>query len=486
MKWPRSEPRAPSRRCRGPLGAKRANNPESVLLVAPPRESAGVLADDLSALNRWRPVRPRSPSFPMTTRAPGGAVDWAADGPPLVAPRTRWTRRCPPPPISFRRTGFCGAATGWDREAFLAHLLTHGYDRVDTVERAGEVAVRGEVLDLWSPGADGPSGPSGPSTKSNPSQNRPDHPALHRPGGRRARVSGPDRRGARRPSGLFGAERRPQFESRPARDRPLVWKAAAPSTTQASAPTTGSPPAARRRADGFVVPEIERWLTAGWTVSVFCHNAGEQERLEELLLLENRGLAAFEARRIDLPLGPWPGDFWTPATSRPCCPTGSFRPGPSTASFAQIRRRRGAPGGGRTPQRDYVVHERFGVSRYMALEHKNAGGVESDYLRLEYKGGDRVFVPLFEFRQVRKFIGTEGKRPVLSSSTPPPGTAPRPRWKPPWPKWPGNCWPAPPPPARAPGFAFRPTPHLEQGVQGVFLVTSRPTRPARSRKPNAT
>jgi transcription-repair coupling factor (superfamily II helicase) len=40
---------------------------------------------------------------------------------------------------------------------------------------------------------------------------------------------------------------------------------------------------------------------------------------------------------------------------------------------------------------------------------------ESEFLYLEYKGGDRLYVPIQDFKQVQKYVGAEGKRPPLNS-----------------------------------------------------------------------
>jgi transcription-repair coupling factor (superfamily II helicase) len=64
---------------------------------------------------------------------------------------------------------------------------------------------------------------------------------------------------------------------------------------------------------------------------------------------------------------------------------------------------------------DFVVHEKHGIGRYSGLKNLKVGGLMSEYLTLEYKGGDRLYVPIFELQQVQKYMGAEGKRPPLSS-----------------------------------------------------------------------
>jgi transcription-repair coupling factor (superfamily II helicase) len=64
---------------------------------------------------------------------------------------------------------------------------------------------------------------------------------------------------------------------------------------------------------------------------------------------------------------------------------------------------------------EYVVHEHYGIGRYKGLELLNAGGQEAEYLKLEYRAGDRLYVPLADFKQIQKYSGSEGKAPRLNS-----------------------------------------------------------------------
>src|SRR5262249_45691659 len=64
---------------------------------------------------------------------------------------------------------------------------------------------------------------------------------------------------------------------------------------------------------------------------------------------------------------------------------------------------------------DYVVHEHYGIGRYKGLELVRAGGQEAEYLKLEYAKGDRLYVPLTDFKQVQRYAGSEGKSPRLNS-----------------------------------------------------------------------
>jgi transcription-repair coupling factor (superfamily II helicase) len=59
----------------------------------------------------------------------------------------------------------------------------------------------------------------------------------------------------------------------------------------------------------------------------------------------------------------------------------------------------------------YVVHVQHGVGRYAGMVTRSIGGVERDYLLLEYKGGDKLYVPSDQIDAVRHYTG--GETPTL-------------------------------------------------------------------------
>ncbi len=64
---------------------------------------------------------------------------------------------------------------------------------------------------------------------------------------------------------------------------------------------------------------------------------------------------------------------------------------------------------------DYVVHEQHGIGKYMGLSALEIGGILRDYLLLQYRGSDRLYIPVEQIGLIRKYIGAEGKRPRLYS-----------------------------------------------------------------------
>src|SRR5207302_637132 len=60
---------------------------------------------------------------------------------------------------------------------------------------------------------------------------------------------------------------------------------------------------------------------------------------------------------------------------------------------------------------DYVVHHQHGVARYGGMVKRAIGGAERDYLLLEYKGGDKLYVPSDQIDAIRHYTG--GETPTL-------------------------------------------------------------------------
>ena len=63
---------------------------------------------------------------------------------------------------------------------------------------------------------------------------------------------------------------------------------------------------------------------------------------------------------------------------------------------------------------DFVVHVDFGVGQYHGLTKLAVNGVESDYLHIEYKGKDKLYLPVHRLRLISKYATTgDGRQPVL-------------------------------------------------------------------------
>ncbi|HWY25977.1 MAG TPA: transcription-repair coupling factor, partial [Nevskia sp.] len=54
-----------------------------------------------------------------------------------------------------------------------------------------------------------------------------------------------------------------------------------------------------------------------------------------------------------------------------------------------------------------VVHVEHGVGRYLGLQRLDAGGVEAEYLVLEYADGDKLYVPVASLNLIHRYTGAE-------------------------------------------------------------------------------
>ena len=54
---------------------------------------------------------------------------------------------------------------------------------------------------------------------------------------------------------------------------------------------------------------------------------------------------------------------------------------------------------------DYIVHETHGIGRFVKVEPLTVQGNTRDYLLIEYRGGDRLYIPTDQLDRVQKYIG---------------------------------------------------------------------------------
>ncbi len=78
------------------------------------------------------------------------------------------------------------------------------------------------------------------------------------------------------------------------------------------------------------------------------------------------------------------------------------RPGRALAAFTDLRKD------------DIVVHVDHGIGRFTGFDTKTVAQVTRDYLELEYRDGDRVFVPTDQLDKLSRYVGADGHAPALS------------------------------------------------------------------------
>ena len=63
---------------------------------------------------------------------------------------------------------------------------------------------------------------------------------------------------------------------------------------------------------------------------------------------------------------------------------------------------------------DYIVHQKHGIGRYCGLSTLTKNGLNKDYLMLEYKGGDKLYIPVEKIDSISKYSTKEGISPKLN------------------------------------------------------------------------
>ncbi|MBM3472214.1 MAG: transcription-repair coupling factor [Armatimonadetes bacterium] len=62
---------------------------------------------------------------------------------------------------------------------------------------------------------------------------------------------------------------------------------------------------------------------------------------------------------------------------------------------------------------DFVVHISHGIARYTGTCKQTVGGIEREYLTLQYAGEDRIYVPVTQMDRIQKYVGGDGKEPTV-------------------------------------------------------------------------
>jgi transcription-repair coupling factor (superfamily II helicase) len=163
---------------------------------------------------------------------------------------------------------------------------------------------------------------------------------------------------------------------------------------------------------------LNRVVRDGIPTIILCDNAGQAERLDELLSTNDRYPSP-----AALTLGVLSGGFTVPETE--------MREGLRVLTDHEIfrrerrirRARKYLSGGGSetlgalTPG-DYVVHLEHGVGIYRGIERVFVGETTVEVAVIEYEGGDRLNVPLYRVDQIERYraaadIGKDTPQPRL-------------------------------------------------------------------------
>ncbi len=62
---------------------------------------------------------------------------------------------------------------------------------------------------------------------------------------------------------------------------------------------------------------------------------------------------------------------------------------------------------------DLVVHRDHGIGRYLGLSAMTATGIPGEFINLEYRGGDKLYLPVDRLGLLQRYVGVEGREPKL-------------------------------------------------------------------------
>ncbi len=164
--------------------------------------------------------------------------------------------------------------------------------------------------------------------------------------------------------------------------------------------------------------ELEKLLRGGYRVVVVWRRPGEAQRAAY-------NLARVKPNPLDkAPERQWEGVFFATATLR----EGFVSPALKLALVPDhllVRRASGpAPVPGRRARissfadlavSDVIVHEDHGIARFTGFDTRTVAGVTRDYLTLEYRDGDSVFLPAEQLHKVTRYLGAHAADDVRLS-----------------------------------------------------------------------
>jgi transcription-repair coupling factor (superfamily II helicase) len=64
---------------------------------------------------------------------------------------------------------------------------------------------------------------------------------------------------------------------------------------------------------------------------------------------------------------------------------------------------------------DWIVHVDYGIGRFIGLVQRTLDGLEREFLCIEYKNGDQVYVPIHQADRLTRYIGPDGSPPAPGS-----------------------------------------------------------------------
>ncbi len=168
---------------------------------------------------------------------------------------------------------------------------------------------------------------------------------------------------------------------------------------------------------GELEPVIERlrgWLDEGWRLAITCAGAASAERLRalfaphglEILDAESDDLDALPTGALSLLFGDLPCGFRAPQEQLALLSSdellGKRRATPGRRKHHAFRKGQ-ALGLGKVREGDHVVHAWHGIGRFLGMSRVELGETATDFLLLEFRGGDKLYVPVHKLDLLSRY-----------------------------------------------------------------------------------
>jgi transcription-repair coupling factor (superfamily II helicase) len=62
---------------------------------------------------------------------------------------------------------------------------------------------------------------------------------------------------------------------------------------------------------------------------------------------------------------------------------------------------------------EFIVHMEHGIGIFRGIEKLHTGGAEKDFLKIEYRDGDEIYIPVDQINLLHRYVGHEGRKPRI-------------------------------------------------------------------------
>ena len=165
-----------------------------------------------------------------------------------------------------------------------------------------------------------------------------------------------------------------------------------------------------------LVSQLSKLLAAGSTVVVGAEGHGSAERIAESLAREGlksevvAGGEELARPGLWVTVAPLERGFVLEAASLGVLTESDLTGRRRRHRRARPRRQGAATGFEDLAAGDFVVHHTHGVARFSGMVTRAIMGAEKDYLQLEFRGGDRIYLPSDQIDLIRPYSGSDAPK----------------------------------------------------------------------------